>query len=177
MWVTHPLDMGFDFIVFVPILPSHCGFFFVFGSAISGILLSMVVQQLVVALVSSTPSSWIRRNDTFCLISLLSESEVAQSCPTLCNPMDCSPPGSSTRGILQARIRDWVAISSCRGSSRPRDQILISCSSPALAGRLSHGTTREAPNIPRTWYTRWTAAKPTADMCGRPTGGLLLPSS
>ena len=38
-------------------------------------------------------------------------SEVAQSCPTLCNPMDCSPPSSSVRGILQARILEWVAIS------------------------------------------------------------------
>ena len=37
--------------------------------------------------------------------------EVTQSCPTLCNPMDCSPPGSSVRGILQARILEWVAIS------------------------------------------------------------------
>ena len=38
-------------------------------------------------------------------------SEVAQSCPTLCDPMDCSPPGSSIHGILQARILEWVAIS------------------------------------------------------------------
>ena len=36
---------------------------------------------------------------------------VAQSCPTLCDPMDCSPPGSSVRGISQARILEWVAIS------------------------------------------------------------------
>ena len=39
------------------------------------------------------------------------ESEVAQSCPTLCDPMDCSPPSSSVRGILQARTLEWVAIS------------------------------------------------------------------
>ena len=38
------------------------------------------------------------------------ESEVTQSCPTLCDPMDCSPPGSSVHGILQARILEWVAI-------------------------------------------------------------------
>ena len=38
-----------------------------------------------------------------------SESEVAQSCPTLSNPMDCSPPGSSSHGILQARVLEWVA--------------------------------------------------------------------
>ena len=41
----------------------------------------------------------------------------AQTCPTLCDPMDCSPPGSSVHGILQARILEWVAISSFRGSS------------------------------------------------------------
>ena len=39
------------------------------------------------------------------------ESEVAQSCPTLCNPMDCSLPGSTIHGIFQARILEWVAIS------------------------------------------------------------------
>ena len=37
-----------------------------------------------------------------------SESEVAQSCPTLCDPVDCSPPGSSVHGILQARMLEWV---------------------------------------------------------------------
>ena len=60
-----------------------------------------------------------------------SESEVAQSCPTLCNPMDCSPPGSSVHGILQARILEWVAISFSRGSSQPRDRTQVS----RIAGR------------------------------------------
>ena len=44
-----------------------------------------------------------------------------QSCPTLCDPMDCSPPGSSVHGILQARILEWVAMPSSRRSSQPRD--------------------------------------------------------
>ena len=44
----------------------------------------------------------------------------AQSCPTPCHPMDCSPPGSSVHGILLARILEWVGISSSRGSSRLR---------------------------------------------------------
>ena len=48
-------------------------------------------------------------------------SEVAQSCPILCDPMDCSLPGSSIHGIFQARVLEWVAISFARGSSRPRD--------------------------------------------------------
>ena len=44
-----------------------------------------------------------------------------QSCQTLCDPRDGSPPGSPIPGILQARILEWVAISSSRGSSQPRD--------------------------------------------------------
>ena len=51
----------------------------------------------------------------------VSESEVAQSCPTLCNPMDCSLPGSSSYGIFQARRLEWVAVSFSRRSSQPRD--------------------------------------------------------
>ena len=51
---------------------------------------------------------------------------VAQSYPTLCNPMDCSPPGSSIAGILQARILEWVAISFSRESSRLRDRTHVS---------------------------------------------------
>ena len=52
---------------------------------------------------------------------------VTQSCPTLCAPKDCSLPGSSVQGILQARILEWFAISFSRGSSLSRDQIWISC--------------------------------------------------
>ena len=51
-----------------------------------------------------------------------SESEVAQSCPTLHNCMDCSLPGSSAHGIFQARVLEWVAMPSSRGSSLPRDR-------------------------------------------------------
>ena len=50
-----------------------------------------------------------------------SESELAQLCPTLCDPMDGSLPYSSIHGILQARILDWVAIPFSRGYLRPRD--------------------------------------------------------
>ena len=48
-------------------------------------------------------------------------SEVAQLCPTLCDPMDYSLPGSSVHGIFQARVLEWVAISFSRESSRPKD--------------------------------------------------------
>ena len=52
--------------------------------------------------------------------ALESESEIAQSSPTLCDPMDCSLPGSFIHGIFQARVLEWVAIS-FRRSSQPRD--------------------------------------------------------
>ena len=48
-------------------------------------------------------------------------------CPTLCDPMDCSPPGSSVQGILQAGILEWIAISFFRGSSRCKDRTHVSC--------------------------------------------------
>jgi len=51
---------------------------------------------------------------------------VTQSCLTLCDPMDCSPPGSSVHGILQARILEWVAMPSSRGSSQPKDRTQVS---------------------------------------------------
>ena len=50
-----------------------------------------------------------------------------QSCLTLCDPMHCSPPGSSVHGIFPARILEWVATSFSRGSSQPRDRTRISC--------------------------------------------------
>ena len=59
----------------------------------------------------------------------------AQLCPTLCDPMECSPPGSSVHKIFQTRILEWVAISSSSGLSRPRDQARISVSL-ALAGEF-----------------------------------------
>ena len=49
------------------------------------------------------------------------ETEAAQLCLTLCDPMDCSLPGSSVRGIFQAKVLEWIAISFSRGSSQPRD--------------------------------------------------------
>ena len=59
-------------------------------------------------------------------VKVKSESEAAQSCPALFDPMGCSPPGSSVHGIFQARVLEWTAISFSRGSSRPRDQTRVS---------------------------------------------------
>ena len=61
-----------------------------------------------------------------------SEVEVVQPCPAFCDPMDCSPPGSSVHGIFQAKILEWIAISFSRGSSGPRDWTWVSCT----AGRF-----------------------------------------
>ena len=57
---------------------------------------------------------------------------IAQSCPTFCDPVDCGPPGSSTHGILQSGILEWVAIPFSRRSSWPRDWTWVFC----IAGRF-----------------------------------------
>ena len=66
----------------------------------------------------------------------------AQSCPSLCNPMNCSPPGSSIHGILQLRILEWVAMPSFRGSSwlKNRTPPLLHCRRLSLDhwGHISH---------------------------------------
>ena len=54
------------------------------------------------------------------------ECEVVQSCPTLCDPMDCSLPGSSVHGIFQTIVLEWIAISFSKGSSQPRDHTWVS---------------------------------------------------
>ena len=69
---------------------------------------------------------------------------VAQSCPTLCDSMDCSSPGPSVQGILQERILEWLAIPFSRGSSQPRDQTW----SPALQ---ADSLPSEHPGKPRRW--------------------------
>ena len=84
-------------------------------------------------MVEETKENFI--SDTF-------KSEVTQSCPTLCDPVDCSLPSSSVHGILQARILEWVAVSFSRGSSRPKDRTRVSC----IGGRhFNLWATREAP--------------------------------
>ena len=63
---------------------------------------------------SPHPQAW-----SWCLLLPSLVSEVAQSCPTLCDPIDCSLPGSSVHGIFQAIVLEWIAISFSRGSSQP----------------------------------------------------------
>ena len=68
----------------------------------------------------------------------------AQLCLTLCDLVDCSSPGSSVHGILQARILEWVAISYSRGSYQARDQTHTSCVSCIGRWILYHCTSWEA---------------------------------
>ena len=68
-----------------------------------------------------------------------------QSCLTLCNPMNCSPPDSSVHGILQARILKWVAVPSSRGSSQLRDRTWVFCIS-CIAGGFFNTEPRGKPD-------------------------------
>ena len=70
-----------------------------------------------------------------------------QSCPTLCDPMDCSPPGSSVHGTLQARILEGVAMPSSRASSWPRDLTHVFCVSCTSRWILDHCPNWEAMNL------------------------------
>ena len=100
------------------------------------------------------------------------ESEVAQLCPTLCNPMDCNVPGSSFQGIFQARILEWVAISFSKRSSQPRDWTRVS----RIVGRcFTIWATREVPRqkpetplilfcfVLATSCSMWDLSSPTRD--------------
>ena len=90
-------------------------------------MMVIVVQQS-----ECTECHWtvhLKMNELVCVCMCVL---VAQSCLTICDPMDSSPPGSSVHGILQARILEWVAISFCRGPSWPRDWTWVFC----IAGRF-----------------------------------------
>ena len=73
--------------------------------------------------------SWFTIALALCIQQNVLVIHVCSACPTLCDPVDCSPLGSSVYGILQTRIMGWVAITSSRGSSQPRYQICVSFAS------------------------------------------------
>ena len=113
------------------------------GSFVPGILQARILEWVAIPLSrgSSWPRDWTQLSymagrfftilatlrpqlhilELFSDLFMKKESEVAQSCLTLCNPLDCNPPGSSVHGIFQARILEWVAISFSRRSFQPRD--------------------------------------------------------
>ena len=84
------------------------------------------------------------KSDNVSFTSICMHAQSLQSCLTLCDPMDCSPPGSSVHRILQARILEWVAMPSSRASFLPRDQTRVSSIS-CIAGEFF---TTEPPGKP-----------------------------
>ena len=109
----------------------------------------MSLFKMIRKLPSCETVFWIARWETKIMLSLLTVKVlVTQSCPTLCDPMDCSPPGSSLHGIVQARVLEWIAISFYRGSSLPRDRTQVSC----IARRLfAVWATGESHNVMNHW--------------------------
>ena len=127
------------------------------GSSVHGILQARILEWVAIPFSrgSSWPRNWTRvsciagRSFTIWATreahglekrSEVKWSEVSQLCPTLCNPMECSLPGSSIHEIFQARLLEWVAISFSRRSSWPRDRTQVSC---AVGRRFTVWATRE----------------------------------
>ena len=128
--------------------PSRARWLVVFPKAVSVELLFVSVQKM--------PSLWAlvlcstelnRRGRNVTSLSwgiygiLCMHAKSLQLWPTLCNPVDCSPSGSSVQGAFQARILEWVAISYSRGSSRPIDRTWVSCTT---GGFFTVWATKEA---------------------------------
>ena len=100
----------------------------------------MAAHQAPPSLGFSRQENWSGLPFVFQCMKMKSESDVAQSFLTPCDPMDCSLWGFSIHGIFQARVREWVAISFSRGSTQPRDWTWVS----HIAGRhFTFWATRE----------------------------------
>ena len=124
-WVTKSQTQlnDFHFHSIHYIMHYHLLFFFFLQGSLREVISKLVSRMVILPLVILLPTF-------FGLVYLLVGHPcylVTKLCPTLYYPMNCSLPGSSVRGISQARILEWVAISSSRGSSPPRDPTHISC--------------------------------------------------
>ena len=83
--------------------------------------------QMMLKQVSVDPQLNPWEKVTIIFIDIDIDIKATQSCPTLCDSMDCSLPRSTIHGIFQARVLEWIAISFSRGSSQPRDRTQVSC--------------------------------------------------
>ena len=107
-----------------------------------GVCVLLKVSSLMTSLTNRIQRKW------HCVCVL-----IVQSCPTLCNPMDCSFPGSSVHGILQARILEWIAIPFSMESSQPWGWTWVS----RIEGRFV--TIWAPPGKPQKWYYMTTKAR------------------
>ena len=106
------------------------------GSSVYGVFLERILEWVAI---SSSNNSWyilpnFSPEHTVTDLVVL----VVQSYQTLCDPMNCSPPGSSVHGISEASILEWAASSSSKGSSRPRDWTHISCIGRQIVYHCTH---------------------------------------
>ena len=117
--LSNSMANGTAYLSHISDLPSK--FFWVQGeNSHKHLFFSMTSSIGLIVTRSQKPSSWLCVCVCVCVW-------ISESCPTLCDPMNCSPPGFSVHGILQARILEWIAIPFSIGSSQPRDQTLVSC--------------------------------------------------
>ena len=126
-----------------PLWPMDCS---PSGSSVHGIFQARLLEWVAISFSrgSSWPRDWTQvsciagrfftteRPGKLFIVNAYGESEAAQSCLTLCDPMDCSLPDSSVHGISQEKILEWVASSFSKGSSWPRDWTQVSW----IAGRF-----------------------------------------
>ena len=103
---------------------------------------------------NQTPLKWLNTREEYIRpqnMEFHAHAKLLQSCLTLCDPMDCCPPGSSDHGLFQARIFEWFAISYSRGSSQPRNQTHISYISCIVGRVVYHWAIWEAHT--ESWWT------------------------
>ena len=122
------LGCGHNELGWLPWLEYGSGMILVCGNASCSTWKDVVCVLMTVGyvVISMILTSTLTSLNLTVLLYEVKWSEVAQLCPTLCDPMDCSLPGSSVHGIFQARELEWVAISFSRGSLRPRDRTWVS---------------------------------------------------
>ena len=98
-----------------------------------------------------TPLSCFQRDffGLFCVVARKVKVLVAQSCLTLCDPMDCNASGSSRHGILQARVLEWVAVPFSRGSSQPRGRTQVSNPGLLYCRQILHHLSRQGGPVAR----------------------------
>ena len=108
----HSVGSGISWFDQLLVLSAEANYYFFFWA-----LVSLTLKGLIIV---SVPKALLQMYMCMCVCAR------TQSCLTPCDPMDCSPPGSSTHGIFQTRILEWAAISSSRGSSWPKDPTHVS---------------------------------------------------